>query len=312
MPIYRKLLVAAGLTLGTASLTLAGTVPSFASPTPTIAAAPATHSSGVVPDANAPHAGQVAGVQYGSDISINNPTSVGAFTTLHDQMRGVSTDGVGPDTIHEYLGTSFASSTVGSQATQSVSPKIKPANPGTTLYTPTMYPSGNSCIEISTAYFHDDQVVAAWDWCHAITFVAQKDINRSFMKTYTQQKNYSVQILQTDKASNTWTAYLYNFKTEKWEKFYSQSGTSQVGLTSGWDIYELYSEIAPGGESYACADLKGKRVEAQGIMVGVGGTLVPADPSNAGHDYDVPIGDFQCSSLTYQMVHQYDHWKAKG
>ena len=47
-------------------------------------------------------------------------------------------------TIHEYVGTSFKPNTVGSQATQSVSTKIKPANGGTTLYTPTMYPSGGS------------------------------------------------------------------------------------------------------------------------------------------------------------------------
>ena len=312
MPTFRKLFVAAGLTLGTASLTLVGPAASLASPTSTASATPVAHVTGAVPDANAPHAGDVAGVRHGSDVSINNPTSVQAFKTLHDQMRGQSTDGVGPDTIHEYVGTSFDPSTVGSQATQSVSPKIEPANPGTTLYTPTMYPSGGSCIEISTAYFHDEQVVAAWDWCHAITFVAEKPIDKSFMKTYTKNKNYSVQILQTDKSSNTWTSYLYNYKTDKWEKFYSQSGTSQVGLGAGWDIYELYSELKGDGTSYACDDLKNKRVEAQGIMVGVDGKLVPADPSNAGHDYDVPLSEFHCPSLSYQMVHQYDHWKAKG
>ncbi len=47
-------------------------------------------------------------------------------------------------------------------------------------------------------------------------------------------------------------------------------------------------------------------------MVGVNGTLVLANPTNAGHHYDVPLGDFQCKSLSYQMITKYNHWKAVG
>jgi hypothetical protein len=311
MPTSRKLIAALGLVLGTASLTLAGSVPSLAATTQTIAAAPSAETASSVPSPNAPHVGDVTGARYGPGISINNPTSVAAFKSLHEQMLG-HFSGSRLDLIHEYVGTSFNATTLGSQATQSVSTQIKPADPNTTLYTPTMYPSGGSCIEISTAYFYDSQVVAAWDWCQAITFVAEVAIDADFMSTYTQNKNYSVQIVQTKKADNTWTAYLYNYATATWEKFFTQNGTSQVGLGEGWDIYELYSNINPNGKSYACIDLRKKRVEAQGIMVGVDGSLVLADPTNAGDDYDVPLSQFQCPSLHYQMITQFNHWKARG
>jgi hypothetical protein len=315
MPTYRKLTLGAGAMLAAVSLTIAGTVASSASPSARDAVGRSSKS--VIPSPTAPHVGHVAGVQYGPHISTNNHQAVHAFKTLHNQMRGTGhpskTD---IDTIHEYVGTSFNADTVGSQATQSVSTKIHAGPQTPALYTPTMYPSGGgtpgSCIEISTAYLPGSDTVAAWDWCHAIRFVAQKTINRSFMQTYTKKKNYSVQILQTDPSNNTWTAYLYNYDTGKWEKFYSQSGTSQAGLGEGWDIYEIYSEIKGDGQSYACDDLAGKRIEAKGIKVGVGGNLVTADPSHAGDDYDVPLSQFQCDSLTYNMLKPFSHWKAIG
>lgn len=310
---YRTLALGVGVAVAAASLTVVGTAASYASPSTDQART--TTSASAVPVVNAPHVTtHVAGAQYGTHLPVDNAQSVKAFRELHEQMLGQTTGAAKdqPQTIHEYLGTSFDSTTVGAQATQSVSTKIKPADPGTTLYTPTMYPSGNSCIEMSTAYFHTSQVVAAWDWCQAITFVAQVTINKAFMKTYTKHKNYSEQIVQTNKAKNTWTAYLYNYKTDNWETFYSQSGQGQTGLSEGWDLYELYSNIQGDGQSYACTDLEGRRVEAKNIMVGVNGTLVPADATNAGHGYDVPLSQFQCSSLTYNMITPYSHWKAVG
>jgi hypothetical protein len=310
MPTTRRLALAIGLVISTVSLTLAGTTPTLAAALDSADAA-GTPATNAVPNPDAPHDGQVAGARYGAGISVDNPTTTRTFKALHDQMRGESVES-GIQTIHTNIGTSFNASTSGAQATQSVSPKIEPANPGTTLYTPTMYPSGGSCIEVSTAYFYSNQVVAAWDWCRAIRFVAEVDIDKDFMNTYTKHKNYSVQIIQTDPSDNTWTAYLFNYQSAQWETFFTQNGTSQVGMGEGWDIYELYSELDGSGESYACADLKRKRVESKGIMVGVGGTLVPADPTVASNHWDHPLGDFHCPSLKYQMVDPFEHWKAKG
>lgn len=315
MRAYRNFRVVVAVVLGAAALTGSGAVASSASPvTPSTGATPRQTAS-AAPDPDAPHIGTVAGVQTGRHISVNNPTSLRAFRQLHRQMldkgSGTRSD---PTTIHEYVGTSFQNfdTSAGSQATQSVSRRIKPANGGTTLYTPTMYPSGGSCIEVSTAYFFTSQVVAAWDWCVALRFVVQVTINRSFMQTYTLDKNYSVQIEQTDPSTNEWTSYLYNYGTGQWQTLFTQSGTSQVGLAEGWDLYELYSNVKPNGQSYACIDLRGKRIESQDIQVKIGSTWETADPSNAGDDYDVPLGDFHCKSLSYQMITQFSHWKAIG
>jgi len=58
--------------------------------------------------------------------------------------------------------------------------------------------------------------------------------------------------------------------------------TAQLAGIQGWDVYELYSELDLNGQSYARADLEGKRVEARGIKVGVGGQLVrPTRPTPA-------------------------------
>lgn len=320
MPTYRNLALRAGVALGVGALALGGTVASYASPAGSGSAGRATPStaSGVLPAATAPHTGHVAGVLHGAGVTINNPTSVHAFRVLHRGLipgsGGVSADAI--DTIHPSDGTSFDADTVGSQATQSVSTKIKPARGDTTLYTPTMFPSGGStpgsCIEMSTAYFQSSQVVAAWDWCQAITFVAEIPIDRNFIKIYTKHHNYSTQIVQTKASPNTWTSYLYNYKIGSWEKFYTQSGTSQLQGIQGWDVYELYSELDGNDQSYACSDLQGHRIEAKGIKVGVGGRLVPAAPGNAGQSYDHPVADFHCDSFSYNMLDPYSHWKAIG
>lgn len=88
-----------------------------------------------------------------------------------------------------------------------------------------------------------------------------------------------------------------------WEQFYQRDGTSEIsGSTNGWDVYELYSEIKPTGQSYACKDLPGKTIEADQIMVDNGGTWVLADPTNSGHDYDQPLSSSQCKDIAYTIV----------
>jgi hypothetical protein len=312
MPTTRSLTVVVAVLLGTASLFVAGAAAGYASP------AAVTGSGGGSPhgpNPNAPHGGVVRGVQTGPHISANNPASRRAFLELHQQMLGIDLGAPAtPNTIHEYVGTSFdnIADSQGSQATQSVSTKIKPADPGTTLYTPTMFPSGGSCVEVSTAYFHTSQVVAAWDWCVQIRFVAQVTIDASFMSTYTQDKNYSTQIVMTDKPTNEWSSYLYNYTTAQWDLLFKQHGTSEVGLQEGWDLYELYSNLKPNGQSYACIDLRRKRIESQNIQVRIGSTWFAADPAHAGDDYDVPLSEFHCKSLRYHMITQFSHWKANG
>jgi hypothetical protein len=309
MPTHRTVTTTMGVLLSAALLVLGGTIASSASQ----ATLGTAHHAGA-PNPDAPRGGAVTGLQTGAHLSANNPSSLHAFRVLHRQMRHpgrTRTNGV--DTIHEYVGTSFQdlAGFKGAQATQSVSTRIRVGDGGTTLYMPTMYPN-HSCIEVTTAYFFGSQAVAAWDWCVAIRFVAQVDIDKHFMQTYTLDKNYSTQIVQTKKSTNEWTAYLYNYTTGTWDTLFTQHGTDQVGPAEGWDLYELYTNVKPSGQSYACADLKGKRVESQDIQVKIGAAWEAADATNAGDDYDVPLGAFACNSLHYQMVTPFSHWKAIG
>ena len=165
---------------------------------------------------------------------------------------------------------------------------------------------------MATTYFNNRRIVGAWDWCHAINFAAEVNINRRFLQSYTQNQNYSTQIVKTNPTTNEWTAYIYNYTTATWQTLYVQSGTGQTGLQVGWDLYELYSGLKPNGQSYACDDLFGKRNESQDIQMLLGSNWVLADPTNAGDDYDVPLSEFHCDSLQYQMITDFSHWKAMG
>jgi hypothetical protein len=301
------LAVAAGSVLGLASLSIVGAAASSAAgagrPAPAVA----------VPNPNAPHSGVVAGAEYGSRIAIRAARVVDGFRAAHEAI-GVRFAGRAPaTTIHETTGTSFdhVAKMVGSQADQSVSLSIA-ASSGTTLYMPTMYPlggtKGGSCIEVTTVYTSSADYVGAWDWCKAINFEAQVTIDSSFMSTYTTAGAYSVQIVRTAASTNTWTAYLYDYSTSKWNKFYSQSGSGQTGLSKGWDLFELYSPVS-NGTSKACGDLAGQTVASSGIELKVGGKWVAAGTTNAGEIYNDPVSAFDCAGLSFDMVKKYSSWK---
>jgi hypothetical protein len=308
LPRFRRILLcaalpAAALTLavnGVASASTSQSAPAAAGPSPT----------GV-------HRGVVQGVQRGAGIALRNAGAVHAFRVLHEGLLHPAKAGPAT-TIHVNVGTSFnpSSSVLGSQAQQSVSTKIHASKTGTYLYTPTMYPSGGtqgSCIEVTTAYTFGSAAVAAWDWCHAINFVAEVQITKSFMKTYTVNGHYSVQIVQTDAATNQWTAYLYNDTTNAWEQLFQQSGTSQISpSTAGWDVYELYSDLASNGQSYACADLAGRTIDARKILIDRAGTWKSASPKISGHAYDQPLANFHCDGITYTVLSPNDHFAVTG
>jgi hypothetical protein len=303
----------AGVAIAATSLVVGTMSASFARPQQA-GASRTNHAAVRGPNPKAPRGGMVRGLRTGRRIPVNTRANTRRFLALHRQMRNAIHGKTGStQTIHEYVGSSFddLAGFNGAQATQSVSTRIHVRNSGTTLYMPTMYPN-DSCIEVTTAYFFGSRAVAAWDWCQAIRFVAQVAINKSFVDTYTVNGNYTTQIVRTNASDNEWTAYLYNYTTSRWDTLFTQSGTGQTGLVEGWDIYELYSNLQSNGQSYACVDLKKRRVESQDIQVEIGSTWNLADPAHAGNDYDVPLANFHCSSLHYQMLTPFSHWKAKG
>ncbi len=213
--------------------------------------------------------------------------------------------------IHPAQGTGFVDegNDQGSFAVQSVSTSLHPTDSGTTIYTPTMYPAGGACIEVSTVYTSSTQAVEAWDWCNHIDFEASVAINSDFISRYTNGSgSYTVEIAQTDASNNTWTAYLYDYTTSSYDTFYTSAGSSQAG-TTGWDVNELYSNVQGNGQSYACADMAGITFSANDIYVELGGNWVLASPSNANTEFDQPAANFDCPAMQYQMVTPYNHWQ---
>lgn len=253
---------------------------------------------------NQPVAGRQAGTADQKD----------AFLTAHASMLGRELVGHAAATIHPSAGTAFVDkgNDQGAFATQSVVTNMRPANGGTTIYTPTLYPAGGSCIEVTTVYTNSTQAVEAWDWCNHINFEASVAINSTFVAKYTNGANgYTVEIARTNSSNNTWTAYLYNYQSQSWDTFYTSSGSSQAG-TTGWDVNELYSNVQSNGQSYACADMAGKTFSASSIQVDLGGTWQAAAPGNSDTRFDSGDAAYDCSSRSYQMITQYSHWQVVG
>ncbi|WUH88759.1 hypothetical protein OG900_38450 [Streptomyces sp. NBC_00433] len=217
--------------------------------------------------------------------------------------------------IHPAQGTAFksASGSDGSCATQSVSTQLTVRNSATTIYTPTMYPPGGSCVELVTVYTPTVRSVSAWDWCRSVNFAASVPINSSFLSTYTNGSGaYTGRVVKTPASGNTWTAALYNYAAGRWDTLFTQSGTNQSGRTDGWDIEELYSSVGTSGRAYSCDDMAGLTFESSNIAVRKNGTWSTATSANSDTHYDQPNSAFYCPTRSYQMISTYDHWKAVG
>jgi hypothetical protein len=259
----------------------------------------------------------VRGVQRGAEVSRQTAGQLDSFRATHTALVGHSlgTLAVHPNvSIHPAQGTAFVDkgNDQGSFATQSVTTNLHPANGGTTIYTPTMYPAGGSCIEITTVYTNSTQAVEAWDWCNHINFEASVAINAAFVSKYTNGAGaYTAEILRTNASTNTWVAYLYDYTTGSYDTLYTSSGSTQAG-TTGWDVNELYSDVNSSGQSYACADLAGKTFSGSNIQVDLGGTWTAAAPGNADTRYNTPASGFDCSSMSFHYVTQYSSWQVTG
>ncbi|GHH86497.1 hypothetical protein GCM10018793_58620 [Streptomyces sulfonofaciens] len=217
--------------------------------------------------------------------------------------------------IHPAQGTAFkaASGADGACATQSVSTQLRVQDGYTTIYTPTLYPPGGSCVELVTVYTQSVRSVSAWDWCRSVNFAASVPIDSSFLNTYTGGSGaYTGRVVRTSASSNTWSAALYNYSTGRWDTLFTQSGTNQSGRTDGWDIEELYSTIGSSGRAYSCDAMAGLAFESSNISVRNNGAWSAATSANSDTHYDQPNSAFYCPNRSFQMVSAYDHWKAVG
>lgn len=327
------LLLACGLgTAATASAapahghTATAAISSSTAATPTTAATARQQAADVCASAGADSGRTVHGALSRDQVH----HQLSALTAPHREARGYSASGL-PDKgplrdgapgrglltdIHPAQGTSFKeiSGSDGSCATQSVSAQLTVQDSSTTIYTPTMYPAGGSCIELVTVYTQSGRSVSAWDWCDSVAFEASVPIDSAFLSTYTDGTSsaYTGRVVKTDAATNSWTAGLYNYRTGSWDTLFTQSGQNQSGRNTGWDINELYSQVGTSGRSAACDAMAGQTFESSNITVRINGSWTPASPDNSDTTYDSPAGSFYCPDRTYQMVSAYDHWKAVG
>lgn len=184
------------------------------------------------------------------------------------------------------------------------------------VYAPTALPPGNACIEMTTAYTPTGPKLWAWDWCGGRDTVGKLvNMDATFRATYTTVVNgrsvYTMDEHRTDAGSNTWTAYLMNYRTGAWDVFYTSGGVKSIP-GSAWDFFEIYTTVNPStGAGYYCRDLVGTTIEATDIKVSQGGTWVPASPANSSLAAPPPGSRFDCPSLTLSILHANDAWRGQ-
>jgi hypothetical protein len=307
-------------------------------------AAPAVASRPAAPSPSAPHSGKMVPGITGAEARKQDPPASAAqrFTQLSAASRAAaanrgktgssaaSSDGglrlpaakasaLQPNALppwsgefHGYWGT-FPSQTIyGAQATQSLEPGIVAPTTGSQfIYSPTLDPSGIDTIEMSTIYDANGNYVGAWDWGAANPgFAKTATINSAFLATYATKINgqyfYSVQNVQTDPTTNTWTAYLYNYTTGAWDTFYTSSNTGKLSNSGGgWDMFEVYTDYdSSTSEGDYCTLTKGDLFESTGLQyqLSQGGSWTAATTSNSSMNLAYPRGvDLGCDNSWYAL-----------
>ncbi|MWK38247.1 carbohydrate-binding protein [Actinomadura sp. J1-007] len=260
------------------------------------------------PDPDAPKRGRVEGARPFVP-NARNAKAVQRFRDLHRSR-------VRRQQIHHFWGVEPAAGTHdGLMATQSVDTSYKVSYSADFTYTPTIK-AASSCMEITTVY---SQVLGneiwAWDWCGGNGPSVELKLDASFVQTYTTPVNghpaYNVQLVRTDASRNSWSAYLYNYKTSSWSLFYSKSGTDTSELKYGWDIFEIYATRNPStGTAYYCSEAKNVVFESSSIKLRKNNQWTPASPSDSPWQPSANPNpsDYLCPTLKFVRAGANDHW----
>lgn len=269
----------------TAAIASGVAAPAYATAATHPAAAP-----GGAPSATAPYSTHHVPVLVGAAVTARLGTEVGArFKASHSQMLSTrhaapnsapQSDFAAPsasaalapwsDTYHADWGIQTqidGGYPAGGEAVQTLNPNtVLPTGSPDTLYMPTFTPNIKGCIEVSTIYSAGQDSIGAWNWCDPDpeNFAAIMPVS-SALGTYTSvsggQTVYFLRVVETNAATNTWTAYLYNYTTNRFDVFYTSSGTSwlgQNGFTGNWDMAEDYTGYnTVTGEGNFCTEAPG-------------------------------------------------------
>lgn len=307
-----------GLVLAACGIAVAGVAavpgPAYArSSTPKTVAAPSLSSARV-----SGHG--VEGAVYGTAAVRRAGAATADFRATHQEVVAAQSPGVVPNAaqLHDWWGTfPNTNSGAGGMATQSVDPNLRLSNASDVLYAPTMTPADGSCIEVVTVHTTGTPQVWAWDWCNSIAPGAEINVTSSFLSTYTTTVNgrtaYTQEDIQTNKSKNTWTAYLYNYRTAAWDSFFTSSGTDQSGLSYGWDMFEFYSVTNRStGNTYVCGDLaKAKEtIESSNVQIDTASGWAPSGPGNSTWMPSAAPNpaSYKCPTMGFHIVTDNSDW----
>jgi len=258
--------------------------------------------------------GSVAGARYGADAvraagaaadrfradrAANQPNAIGPAAVLHNAWGVFPTPGI-----------------TGVTATHTINPGVRLSKGSDVLYTPTMKPPTNSCIEVVTEYSTSTPQIWAWDWCGSNAPAVEVNIDQRFVSTYGTTTHgplsYTVRIERTNTAANRWTARLFNQVKKAWDTLFVSAGTDKSGTPAGWDVYEFYSATNPAtGHTFVCDDIARTKMalESQAIMLKKGGTWTPATPTNSAFSPARPNpSSYKCPAVKFQVRNPNDHW----
>ncbi|MEU6174243.1 hypothetical protein ABZ832_20265 [Streptantibioticus parmotrematis] len=304
----RLLRATAAATVGGLMLVAASTTGAAARPVPQSPPGPSAPVRGTVQ-------GRVLGARA---VTARNRAAVERFRQLRSSTR---TPRLADSTHHEWWGTKVSASShalTSVIATQSVDTSLRLTNSDDVLYAPTLKPRDGACIEMVTVHTNDQPQIWAWDWCTSTgqDVGASVDVDSSFLKDYGTTVNgrsaYTVEVALTDAASNTWTAYLYDYATKAWQTFFTSGGTDQAGVDYGWDMFEFYSAVDRStGNVQVCDDLSGRTVESSSLQVQTSAGWSPADPGNSSAfpSDSMDPSTYLCSGVTSSMVTPNSDWQ---
>lgn len=218
--------------------------------------------------------------------------------------------------LHTDWGINFPNSaSQGLHATQSVlATGTRTTSGGDYVYAPTAIPAGGACMEMTTAYTPSGPDLWAWDWCGGRDRVGKLTrMDSTFLSTYTSTVNgqsaYRVDIHRTNASNNTWTAYLFNVRTNVWDTYYTSSGTYDLPqFAFGWNMFEIYTTSG----AY-CSTFAGRTFESSSVQVLANNAWTPAGTANSRPTHrTIPPGSaYDCPSLTFTLLHPNDHWTAQ-
>jgi hypothetical protein len=312
------------------ALFLAPAVPALAATPPPAVVTPSA-AQPALPSPTAPYSGQTVPGITGAAAQENDPpvsasqrlaqinaveqgTAESGAAAAPPGPAGLAAPGIAPwkGQFHGLWGTDPQKTTYGAEATQSLNPRLTAPKTGAVfIYAPTLDPSSIDTIEMTTIYDGGGNYVGAWDWGAAKPgFAKVAIINSNFLARYATAVSgryfYSVRDVQTKASTNTWTAYLYNYKNRAWDTFYTSSDKAKLsGNAGGWDQDEVWTDYdSSTAEAYYCTATYGDLFESTGLKyrLTAGGAWRAATPSDSTSTPAYPDGsDLGCGAVGFAL-----------